>query len=77
MIRQAIAVRDLYGLTEGKNYQIVDIQEGIFAERPYIGIINDYNNIIYCHYYRLNITKKECYDYIKAKYYDQLPIGGS
>jgi len=73
MIRKACAVRDLRVFTEGKYYKIIDIQDGIFASNPYIGVINDDNKVTYCHHYRLDITAQECYDYIQAKYNDQLP----
>lgn len=53
-----------YVLTDGKEYEVVDMQYGIFST-PYITVIGDNGEKVTAYYYRFDITKEEVIKYIK------------
>jgi len=76
MIVQGAGVRGYDNLTHGKNYEVVDIRRGMFADRPYVLVIDDNNKVTCAHYWRFDITRERCYAYIKD-IKDNQPIGCS
>ena len=57
-------------LTSGKEYEVIDIQEGIFAGTYYVTVIGDNGGEVSGHYWRFDITKDQAHDYAKAHYED-------
>ena len=59
-IIEAIGVRDLRSLTTGKHYETINgIEGGIFADSPYITLIDDDGNKQSMHAARFNIIKEK------------------
>lgn len=58
-VLKAIGVRNYDGLTFGKNYTTVNgIEEGIFEDRPFVTVIDDYNKLHSCHFSRFELIKE-------------------
>lgn len=59
-IIEAVGVRGLRDLTTGKQYETIEgIEEGIFADRPFVTIIDDAGNRQSMHAKRFNIIKEK------------------
>lgn len=56
---KAIGVRNYDGLTKNKEYKTLNgIEDGIFSDRPFVTIINDYGKEHSCHFQRFEIVKE-------------------
>jgi hypothetical protein len=57
---KAIGVRGIKELTENKVYEaLYGIEEGIFPDRPFVTVINDYNREFSCHLCRFEIIDED------------------
>lgn len=54
-----------YHLTKGKEYEVLDICEGMFAGDYYVTVKGDKDRKTTGHYWRFGITKEQCKEYIK------------
>lgn len=54
-----------YDLTEGKEYDVVDICDGICGGDHYITVVGDQNRKLTALRYRFNITKEQAIQYVK------------
>lgn len=57
-----------YSLKAGKEYEIADIQNGLFPNEYYIIVDKAHTENgkgITCHHYRFDITKEQCKEYVQ------------
>ena len=55
-------------LENNKHYQILDIQDSIFAGSYYVTVKGEEESTPTCHLERFDITKEEAVAYVKEKY---------
>ena len=55
-----------HDLTEGKEYELIDIQLGIF-DGYYAVVIGDFKKKVVAYSWRFNLTDEQCKKYIQAK----------
>jgi hypothetical protein len=59
-----------YDLTEGKEYEVLDIQDSIWPGAYYIQVMGDRGRKAFCHLYRFDVTKEQAEAYVVEHHSD-------
>ena len=59
-----------YVLTKGKEYDVLDIQDGTFPQDYYISVMGDTGRVVWCLLYRFNVTREAAEEYVVTHHAD-------